>query len=380
MILNEGDDMEDFLFLDGLTALQRRLIDICRAEAANDRVFINAKDILRVLALQDWRMDEGDFEYDCDNLSAHVEPIESYSPKSVGYAYRMIQQMGLPWRVRYPHFELRGMYGDPHDEVPQGPEYMEVRLSGFSHIVMPVGKPPLLPLALLNGAVLPDGTAIPPHNLEELWTAFEQVRQAPELPLDELMEFIPGPDFASSGVVGDPKAIRALYADGKGELVLRADVQSEIEGARTRISIRSLPPGVLVKTVMEQLRALVQEGTLQLYSLKNLSERERIRIVLDAPPRWSPASLKEILFNKTDLQRRTLFHCAVSDPSGWRGGASLIETLRQAAARCTLSWQRKDDEPIEHIPLLREIQEFGGYKSPLSDLVDSRRSRLLNLS
>src|SRR5579884_61691 len=372
--------MNDFLFLDGLTPLQRRLIDICRAEAPNDRVLINAKDILKVLALNDWKMDENDFEYDCEALSSFVEPIESYDPKSLGYAYRMILQLGLPWRCRYPHFELRGMYGDPHDEIPQGPEYVELRLSPFSHVVMPVGKSPLLPLSLLNGATLPDGTEVPPHNLEELWTAFEQVRQEPNMPIDELMEFIPGPDFASSGVVGGRDAIRALYVDGKGELVLRADIQTEMEGARTRLSIRSLPPGVLVRTVMEQLRSLVQDGTLHLYFLKNESERNQIRIVLDAPRHWSASALREILFNKTDLQKRVRFQCSVSDSSGWQGGVSLIETLRQAAARCTLSWQRKDDEPIEHIPLLREIQEFGGYKSPLSDLIDPRRSRILPLS
>lgn len=371
--------MDDFLFLDGLTPLQRRLIDICRAEAPNDRVLINAKDILKVLALNDWKMDENDFEYDCEALSSYVEPIESYPPNSLGYAYRMILQLGLPWRCRYPHFELRGMYGDPHDEVPQGPEYVELRLSRFSHIVMPVGKAPLLPLALLNGVSLPDGTRIPPHHLEELWTAFEQIRQAPELPLDELMEFLPGPDFASGGVVGGHTAVRALYADGKGELILRADIQTEMEGARTRLSITSLPDGVLVRTVMQQIRSLLEEGTIQLHLLKNASERNQIRIVLDAPRRWSAEALKEILFNKTDLEKRVLFHCSASDASGWKGGVSLIETLKQATSRCTLSWERKDDEPIEHVPLLREIQEFGGYKSPLSDLIDPRRSHLLNI-
>jgi DNA gyrase/topoisomerase IV subunit A len=371
--------MNDFLFLDGLTPLQRRLIDICRAEAPNDRVLISAKDILKVLALNDWKMDESDFEYDCEALSSHVEPIESYPPNSLGYAYRTILQLGLPWRSRYPHFDLRGMYGDPHDEVPQGPEYVELRLSRFSHVVMPVGKPPLLPLALLNGASLPDGTQIPPHNLEELWTAFEQIRQEPNMPLDELMEFLPGPDFASGGVVGGHDAVRDLYADGKGELVLRADIQTEMEGARTRLAITSLPVGVLVKTVMDQLRSLLENETIQLYSLKNTSERNQIRIVLDAPRRWSASALKEVLFNKTDLEKRILFQCSAPDATGWKGGGSLIEMLKQATARCTLSWQRKDDEPIEHIPLLREIQAFGGYKSPLSDLIDPRKSRLLNV-
>ena len=372
--------MDEFLFLDGLTSFQRRLVDICRAEAENDRVFLSAKDILKVLAIQDWKMDEEDFEYDCEALSSHVEPIESYSPKSLGYAYRMILQLGFPWRCRYPHFDLRGMYGDQHDEIPQGPEYVELRLSRFSHVVMPVGKAPLLPLGLLNGMSLPDGTQIPAHNLEELWSAFEHIRQDPKMPLDDLMAFLPGPDFASGGVVGGTGAVRSLYADGKGTLLLRADIQTEMEGARTRLSISSLPPGVLVKTVLDQIRLLSQEEKIELYTLKNQSERNRIQITLDAPRHRSATALKEILFRETDLERRVAFQCSASDASGWKGGVSLVETLKQATARCTLSWERKDDEPIEHIPLLKEIQAFGGYKSPLSDLIDARRSRLLDIS
>ncbi|MFY9269661.1 MAG: DNA gyrase subunit A [Candidatus Manganitrophaceae bacterium] len=372
--------MNDLFFLDGLTPLERRLIDLCRAEAEDDQVLINAKDLLKVVALQDWKMDEGEFEYDCEALSSHVEPIEAYSPGSVGYAYRTLLRMGLPWRCRYPYFDLRGMVGDPHDEIPQGPEYVELRLSRFAQIVMPVGKPPLLPLSLLNGASLPDGTAIPSHPLEELWAAFEHVRQDPDISLDDLMEYLPGPDFASAGVVGDPAAIRAIYADGKGELVLRGEIQTEMEGARTRLAIVSLPPGVLIQQVLDQIRSLLQQEKIHLFLLKNESERERIRIVLDAPRRWSATALKEILFHETDLEKRVLFHCSFSDASGFRGGVSLVETLKQAAVRCTLSWGRKDDEPIEHVPLLREIQRFGGYKSPLTGLIDRRRSRLLRFS
>ncbi len=372
--------MNHLKFLEGLAPVQMRLIDICRAMSENEKVLVGAKEILKVLAIEDWQMDESDFEHDCEALGVQVDPIDAYPPLSVGYAYRLLLEMGMPWRCRYPYFELRGMIGDQHDDLPQGPEYVEARLSPFSHVVMPVGRAPLLPISLLNGVVLPDGTEIPSHNLEELWTAFEHLRQDPAMPLDNLMEFIPGPDFASGGVVGGAEAIRSLYADGKGALTLRGDIKTEIEGARTRVAITSLPPGVLVRDVMEQIRALAREGKVSFYNIKDASHRERIRIVLDTPRNLSSPALQEILFRETDLEKRVNFQCAFSDETGWTGANSLIETLREATVRCTLSWQRKDGEPIEYLPLLREIQEYGGYISRLTDLIDMRRSRLLNLA
>jgi hypothetical protein len=371
--------MNEGLFLEGVDRLQMRLIDICRALAENERVFINAIEILKVLAIEDWKFDEGDFEHDCELLSSAVDPIEAYSPMSVGYAYRQMLRMGQPWHSRYPHFDLRGMYGDPHDDFPSGPEYVELRLSKFSHLVMPVGKPPLLPISLLNGVVLPNGTAIPSHPLEELWMAFEHVRQDPNIGLDDLMEILPGPDFASGGVVGGTGAIHSLYENGKETLTLRADIREEIEGGRTRVAIVSLPPGVLIKTVLEQIRALGRNGVIPFYGIKDLSQGEQVRITLDAPRSLSPAALKQILFRETDLERQVSFQCAFSDSSGWRDDDSLISVLKKAVSRCTLSWERKDDEPIDYIPLLRDILEHGGYKSPLTDLIDARKSRILNL-
>ena len=371
--------MGEMHFLEGLSPLQTRLIDICRSLGENEKVFIGATDILKVLAFEDWKMTEDDFERESEALSSFVEPLEAYAPMSLGYAYRLMLQMGQPWLCRYPYFDLRGMYGDPHDNFPSGPEYVELRLSRFCQVVMPVGKPPLLPISLLNGVTLPDGTQIPSHPLEELWMAFEHVRQDPEIGLDELMELLPGPDFAFGGVAGGTEAVRSLYADGKGTLTLRGDLRPEIEGGRTRISVASLPPGVMIKTVLEQIRNLSRENVVPFYGIKNLSQGEQVRIVLDAPRSISAEALKQTLYHETDLEKQVLFRCAFSDAAGWRDGDSLIAALKKAVSRCSLSWERKDDEPIEHVPLLREILEFGGYKSPLTDLSDARRTRILNL-
>jgi hypothetical protein len=371
--------VNDVLFLEGLDRLQMRLVDICRALAENERVFINAVEILKVLAIEDWKFPEEDFEHECELLSSSVDPIEAYPPTSVGYAYRQLLRMGQPWHSRYPHFDLRGMYGDPHDDFPSGPEYIELRLSKFSHVVMPVGKPPLLPISLLNGVTLPDGTAVPSHPLEELWMAFEHVRQDPDIQLDDLMEILPGPDFAAGGVVGGTDSVRSFYENGKGTLTLRADIREEIEGGRTRVAVTSLPQGVLIKPALEQIRGLGRDGTVPFYGIKDLSQGEQVRIVLDAPRRLSTAALKQILFRETDLERQVSFKCVFADASGWHNDDSLIAVLKKAVSRCSLSWERKDDEPIDHVPFLRDILDHGGYKSPLTDLIDARRTRILNL-
>ena len=371
--------MEQFDFWDGLTGLQRRLVDLLRSMAESETVFIGAKDILRRLATEEWKMTEDEFEYECEEMNIQVGPIESYRPKSVGRAYRLLLEMGAPWRIRYPYFDLRGMVGTLHDDAPSGPDGVSLRLSPFAQMVLPVGKAPLLPAALLNGVSLPDGSHIPPHNLQELWMALEAVRQNPGVELDDLMEVLPGPDFASGGVVGGAKAIRSLYADGKTEMVLRGKIEAEIEGGRTRVAIMSLPPGVLVRTIIEQIRGLAGRERLFLYEMKDRSERHAVRITLDLPRRYSAAAVKEILYRETDLERRGVFRLSVSDGSGRPGEGTLISILKGAVLCLSPAWERKDGAPTDSVPFLKEILEVGGYKSPLSDLTDDRRSRLLDL-
>ena len=372
--------MDQFDFLDGMTGLQRRLLDLCRAMSESESDLVSAKELLKALAVEDWKMAEEDFEQDCEEMTIKVGPIESYPQQSVGYAYRVLLRMGTPWRIRYPYFEFRGMYGDPHDDQPSGLDDVSLRLSNFANILLPATGAPLLPVALLNGVLLPEGTQIPSHNLQELWMAYEEVRQNPAVTLEELMEALPGPDFCSGGVAGGVAAIRSLYDKGKGDLVVRADIREEIEGGRTRISIQSLPPGVLIQTAIEQIRELGRRERIYLYGIKDTSTRYNTKITLDLPRRWSTAAVKEILFKETDLEKRVPFRLSIGDWSGWPQEGGLIAILKAAVGRCGPAWGRKDGGPTDHVPFLRDILELGGYKSPLSDLTDDRRSRLLDIA
>ena len=356
-------------FLTGLTSLQSRLLARARALVEDDHDFLNAKVLLRSLACDEWRMDEPEFERQCDALDLRVLPIADYAPGSVGYAYRTLLQMGTSWHCRYPYFDLSGMCGDLHDDEPSGPEGVSLCLSRFVQIVLPVGRPPRLPVSLLNGGPLPNGQRIPSHNLDELWMAIEQVRQEPDTPLTDLLQILPGPDFAVPCVCHDADAVQSFYADGKGTFTLRAHVEVELSGGRTRLAITALPPGVLVQEALAQIRAMVTSGEIVLFHLKDASRRDQVRIVLDAPRDWPPARLQEILL------RQAAFSITVPVALS-EGGGGLLSQMKAAIAQCSSAWERKDGEPVEQIPTLREIQRTGGYKSPLRDLIDPRRSRI----
>jgi len=375
----EGD-MNDISFLTGLNGLQMRMLDICRVMSEDEKVFIEAKDFLQVFTSAEWDMDDETFEEECESLECHVESIDDYPIKSVGYAFRLLLLMGLPWRCRYPYFDLVGAIGDYHDEIPFGPSSVELRLSKYTNILLPTERAPLLPIALLNGLSLADGTEIPAHNLEELWMAIEHLRQDPRIPLADLMEILPGPDFSAGGVVGGTDAIRKLYENGEGALTLRGQIDVEIEGGRTRIVIRSLPQGVLIKTVLDQISLLSAKNAFALYKLKDISAGVKVGIVMDVSPRTSSEQLKSILFRETDLEIIHPFRCGFKDAFSWSETGSFLSVLREAALQCPTAWKRKDDQASEVLPAFRDMMDHGGYKNPLSQLTDERRSRLLGMS
>lgn len=371
--------MERPAFLTGLTRFQMRLIEVCRSLAADDRVFVSVADILRVIAVHDWGMDEEGFEEECEELGSEVRPIDAYDEETVGYAYRTLLNMGLPWRNRYPYFDLSGMMGDFHDEVPFGPESVEARLTQNTHILFPLQKKPLLPVALLNGVTLSDGAEVPPHHVEELWMAMEQVRQDPDVALDDLMEILPGPDFGAGGVVGGFEAIRALYEKGEGVLTLRGKIETIIDGGRTRIEIQSLPHGILINAILRQIRALKDSGRLPAFLLKDYSEGKTPRIVMDMPPEISVDALKTILYQETDLERSVYFRCGFQDDHGWTVEGPLIAVLKEAVAQCPSGWKQKNGNAIAFVPFFREIMRHGGYKNPLSKLSDERKTAVTKM-
>ena len=80
--------MDSLSYSAGLTPLQTRLIDTCRSLSEDEKVFIGVKDLLRVIAIEDLKLDDATFEEECEELEATVAPIEDYEPDDIGYVYR----------------------------------------------------------------------------------------------------------------------------------------------------------------------------------------------------------------------------------------------------------------------------------------------------
>jgi len=369
--------MEIPAFLTGLSKLQWRLAEVCRSLAENEKVFINAKDVLAVVACDDWDMDEETFEEECEELSCGVAAIDEYELESVGYLYRVLLQMGVPWRNRYPLIELAGIIGDFYDEQPFGPESVEVRYSKYANTLFPENKPPLLPVSLLNGVTLADGSAVPSHHLEELWMGMEHLRQEPDLSLRELMEVVPGPDFSTGGVVGGFDAIYAFYEKGEAQLSVRGQIDTLLDGGRTRVAIRSLPQGVLLKPVLEQITALQEKEICPPFILKRNPDGTALRIIIDIAPQISANALKAILYRETDLERKTHFRCGFEDSTGWKIEGPLITVLKEAISQCSTAWTQKNGTLLDYAPLIRDVIQFGKFKNPLYQLIDDRRTTLL---
>ena len=363
-------------FLYGLTPLQRRLMRIADSLSEHHNKFIPAKEILKVYFLEDLKREERLFEAACEKLEEHVDPIEFYPSESVGFVYRTLLAMGQTWKIRYPFFDLHGTVGDLHDDEPSGPDLVEIRISMFSHIIFPTDEAPLLPVSLLNGFTLPDGWLVPSHQIDELWMAFEEVRQNPGVAVEDLMEIIPGPDFASGGITAGSDSILSLYKGGKETLILQGQIEVIIEGPRTRVLIHSIPPGALLKPILEKIKGLSKTGLI-VHELKDQTEGNRIRIFLDVPGKWTPEILKDLLFKETGLEKRVPFACGAPEGGAGWNLPGLVAGLKFAAERCAPAWEFKGEKPPgATAPFLRDILKYGGWKSPLYELSDERRTRL----
>jgi DNA gyrase/topoisomerase IV subunit A len=358
--------------LDGCTPVARRLLHIVHEIAETPRERIDAKRVLMLFGVRELGLDAADVEAACEDVAARVDA--EYPPGTVGHAYRALLRLGQPWRIRYPMLEVAGMIGDHHDDDPGGPDLMSVRPSDVSTTVLPLDRPPLLPIGLLNGRI-DSAPMSPPHNLSELWTAMEHLRQDPDESLDDVMAVMPGPDFPSGGVIWGTDSIRELYETGSSTLVVRAAIDDELQGARTRVAITSLPPGVLIKTVIEQIRDLAKRGRLVLTQWDDRSTSDHVRIVVDAPGAVRTEDLKTVLWSETECERKIPCHLAFGDERG-TVTRPLRHWLALANQRCTPAWRPKRGPILDQVPTLREIMDRGGYESPLFDVIDQRRTKI----
>nr|NIT04067.1 DNA gyrase subunit A [Candidatus Saccharibacteria bacterium] len=271
------------------------------------------------------------------------EVMKKYHPHSDMSIYDALVRMGQPFSVRYPLVDGQGNFGSLDGDPPAAMRYTECRLAPISEELLadidrdtvdfsqnydatttePGVLPSSIPNLLLSGSsgiAVGMATNIPPHNLAELMDALgamiktakiEGETDNPEvsysLAVDDLLEFITGPDFPTGAQIYGQEEIAHTYATGKGSVAIRAKAEIVEEDGKTKIIATELPYQVNKANLLSKMAELVRKDKVKgIAALRDESDREGVRVVIELKRDARPQAVLNYLYKHTDLQ--TIFH------------------------------------------------------------------------
>lgn len=251
----------------------------------------------------------------------------NYHPHGDSSIYEAMVRLSQTWKLREPLIEMHGNNGSMDGDSPAAMRYTESRLSKISSEMLkdidkktvdmvlnfddteyePTVLPARFPNLLVNGATgISAGyaTEIPPHNLTETIEATIYLLSHPNATLEDLMQFVKGPDFPTGGILQGIDGIKKAYETGRGKVILRSRTKIEnIRGGKQQIVVSEIPYEVnkstLVKRI-DELRLLKKvEG---ISEVRDESDRDGLRIVIELKKNSNSQGILNYLFKNTDLQ------------------------------------------------------------------------------
>lgn len=246
--------------------------------------------------------------------------IGKYHPHSDTAVYDTIVRMAQPFSMRYLLVDGQGNFGSVDGDSAAAMRYTEVRMSRFAHSLLadldketvdfvdnydgsekiPAVMPTRVPHLLVNGTsgiAVGMATNIPPHNLGEVIDATVALLLDPNLSIDDLMTFIPGPDFPTAGIINGRAGIVAAYRTGRGRIYVRAKthIETDERSSKDSIIITELPYQVNKAKLIEKIAELVKEKRVEgITALRDESDKDGMRVVIEL----RRGELTEILLNQ----------------------------------------------------------------------------------
>jgi DNA gyrase subunit A len=256
------------------------------------------------------------------------EVLKRYHPHGDSAVYDALVRLAQEWNLRYPLVDGQGNFGSIDGDSAAAYRYTECRLTELAEELLadidketvgfvpnfddstqePLVLPTRAPNLLINGSAgiaVGMATNIPPHNLGEVCDALVALIEQPELTIDELMRFIPGPDFPTAGFICGQGAIRAAYHEGRGILTVRAraTVETDDKSGRSSIIVTEIPYQVNKARLIERIAELVNERKLDgISDLRDESDRDGMRIVIELKRDAVAEVLLNQLYKHTPLQ------------------------------------------------------------------------------
>lgn len=259
------------------------------------------------------------------------EVLGKYHPHGDSAVYDSMVRMAQTFSMRYPLVDGQGNFGSIDGDQPAAMRYTEARLDSISEEMLadidkdtvefvdnfdgslkePNSLPARLPNLLLNGAsgiAVGMATNIPPHNLNELAAGINHLidnyKKIDDVTIEDLIKFIPGPDFPTGGIIIGDEGIRQAYVTGRGRIILRGRAHiEEMDSGRFRIIITEIPYQLKKTTLIERIASLVREDKIKTISdLRDESDRDGMHIVIELKRTAQPRKVLFQLYKYSALQ------------------------------------------------------------------------------
>ena len=255
------------------------------------------------------------------------EVLKKYHPHGDSAVYDALVRMAQPWNMRVPLVDGQGNFGSVDGDPAAAYRYTECKMKKVAELLLkdidkdtvdftpnfdgsveePIVLPAAYPNLLVNGS---DGiavgmaTKIPPHNLGEVIDGCVAMIDNPEIPLPELMEIIPGPDFPTAGHIHGKSGIYQAYETGRGKVVMRGNVNfEEMKNGKWSIIIDELPFQVNKARLVEEIAKLVKEKKVDgITALRDESDRKGMRVVVELRRDVVKEVVLNHLYKSTSLQ------------------------------------------------------------------------------
>ncbi len=256
------------------------------------------------------------------------EVIAKYHPHGDTAVYDALARMAQDFSLRYPLVDGQGNFGSVDGDSPAAMRYTEARLQKIAAEILvdldkdtvdfipnydeserePVTLPGKVPNLMINGSggiAVGMATNIPPHNLSEVTDGLIHLIDNPDCSINELMEFIPGPDFPTAGQIHGKAGIRSAYHTGRGLIIMRATstIEPMDKGDRERIVITEIPYQVNKAKLIEKIAELVRDKRIVgISDIRDESDRRGMRVVVELKRDAIGQIVLNLLFKHTQLQ------------------------------------------------------------------------------
>ena len=254
--------------------------------------------------------------------------IGKYHPHGDSAVYDTIVRMAQHFSLRYVLVDGQGNFGSVDGDAPAAMRYTEVRMARIAHELLedidketvdyapnydgterePMVLPTRLPNLLVNGSsgiAVGMATNIPPHNLTEVINACIALLEDENLGVDELIEYIPGPDFPTAGIINGSQGIHEAYRTGRGRIYMRArsHIEADEKNGQNAIVVTELPYQVNKARLQEKIAELVKEKKLTgIRELRDESDKDGMRLVIELRRGEVPEVILNNLYQFTAMQ------------------------------------------------------------------------------